>query len=353
MRFNQESAQDTRQNIAWINNLRLIAMFAVVVLHTASPLLFYHKGNPIQDWLIADIYNALVRFAVPVFVMITGALLLHRDYELGDFLKKRLGRLILPFLFWSTVYVLYRCYNEEFVFTDSIWANIRLILLQFQTGAYYHLWYVYLLIGLYLFIPVIGKFVKQASEKELLYFLGIWFLTVLVSKPYLSSFDTAIDLHNFTGYIGYMVLGYYLAYKNFHIRGLAYMAAAAFVMMVLIIVLGTHHLLLKNHELSTFFYEPISPFIILLSASAFLTAKHTVVKLSPILNKIIQNAGKLTLGIYFSHALILTLFDLAEINYTLFNPAFSIPVIALSCFLLSWLLVYVMSKIPFIKHLVG
>lgn len=83
MRFNQESAQDTRQNIAWINNLRLIAMFAVVVLHTASPLLFYHKGNPIQDWLIADIYNALVRFAVPVFVMITGALLLHRDYELG------------------------------------------------------------------------------------------------------------------------------------------------------------------------------------------------------------------------------------------------------------------------------
>jgi surface polysaccharide O-acyltransferase-like enzyme len=99
MTFNQESAQDTPQSIAWINNLRLIAMFAVVILHTASPLLFYHTGNPMQDWLVADIYNALVRFAVPVFVMITGALLLHRDYELGDFLKKRIGRLILPFLF--------------------------------------------------------------------------------------------------------------------------------------------------------------------------------------------------------------------------------------------------------------
>ena len=353
MTFNQENTQYTPQNITWINNLRLIAMFAVVILHTASPLLFYHKGNPMQDWLIADIYNALVRFAVPVFVMITGALLLHRDYELGDFLKKRLGRLILPFLFWSTVYILYRCYNEEFVFTDNIWANIKLILLQFQTGAYYHLWYVYLLIGLYLFIPILGKFVRQASEKELLYFLCIWFLTVLISKPYLSSFDTAIDLHNFTGYVGYLVLGYYLTYKKFHIRGLVYIAAATFLVTALIIIAGTHYLLLKSYEISTFFYEPISPFIILLSASAFLTAKHTAIKLNPALNKIAQNAGKFTLGIYFSHALILTLFDLAEINYTIFNPIFSIPVIALSCFLLSWLLVYLMSKIPFIKHLVG
>lgn len=353
MKFNQDSAQDAPQNITWINNLRLIAMFAVVVLHTASPLLFYHKGNPLQDWLVADIYNALVRFAVPVFVMITGALLLHRDYELGDFLKKRLGRLILPFLFWSTIYVLYRCYNEEFVFTDNIWANTKLILLQFQTGTYYHLWYVYLLIGLYLFIPILGKFVKQASEKELLYFLGIWFLTVLISKPYLSSFDTAIDLHNFTGYVGYLVLGYYLAFKKFHIRGQVYIAATTFVVTALIIIAGTHYLLLKSYEISTFFYEPISPFIILLSAGTFLTAKNTAVRLSPALGKIAQNAGKFTLGIYFSHALILTLFDLAEINYTIFNPIFSIPVIALSCFLLSWLLVYVMSKIPFIKHLVG
>ncbi|WP_419698610.1 acyltransferase [Mucilaginibacter sp. NFX135] len=353
MIFNQESAQGTPQNITWINNLRLIAMFAVVVLHTASPLLFYHKGSSMQDWLVADIYNALVRFAVPVFVMITGALLLHRDYELDDFLKKRLGRLIPPFLFWSTVYILYRCYNEEFTFTNSIWANTKLILLQFQTGAYYHLWYVYLLIGLYLFIPIIGKFVRQASEKELLYFLGIWLLTVLLSKPYLSGFDTAIDLQNFTGYMGYLVLGYYLAYKKFRIRGMVYIAAAIFVLTALIIIAGTHYLLLKNHELSTFFYEPISPFIILLSASAFLIARYTVVKLNPALNKIAQNTGKFTLGIYFSHALILTLFDLADVNYAIFTPMLSIPVIAVSCFLLSWLLVYVMSKIPFVKHLVG
>jgi surface polysaccharide O-acyltransferase-like enzyme len=119
MKFSEVVLQHKEQNINWINNLRLIAMFAVIVLHTASPLLFAYKGTSLQGWLVGDIYNALVRFAVPVFVMITGALLFHREYELGDFLKKRIGRLILPFFFWSLVYIGYQLYNEEIAFTSD------------------------------------------------------------------------------------------------------------------------------------------------------------------------------------------------------------------------------------------
>ena len=89
MKFSETIIQDNTQNITWINNLRLIAMFAVIVLHTASPLLFFYNNVPANNWIAADIYNAMVRFAVPVFVMITGALLLHREYELSGFLKKR------------------------------------------------------------------------------------------------------------------------------------------------------------------------------------------------------------------------------------------------------------------------
>src|SRR6267154_32982 len=95
------------QNLDWINSLRLIALVAVIVLHTAAIPLEQYGKIPLNDWLTADLYNALVRFAVPVFVMITGALLLHREYELGDFLKKRLGRIFTPFLFWSLVYIAY------------------------------------------------------------------------------------------------------------------------------------------------------------------------------------------------------------------------------------------------------
>src|ERR1039457_3873496 len=137
------------QNIDWINNLRLIALYAVIILHCSSPLLMQYGKVPLADWWTADFLNATVRFAVPVFVMITGALLLHREYEIGDFLKKRLTRVVVPFLFWSLVYIWYSWYNEEITFG----TNIKQVLHLLKYGSSYHLWYVYMLIGLYFFIP--------------------------------------------------------------------------------------------------------------------------------------------------------------------------------------------------------
>ncbi|WP_413668270.1 acyltransferase [Mucilaginibacter sp. Mucisp86] len=353
MKFSQTISLHKHQNINWINNLRLITMFAVVVLHTASPLLFRVKGVPINDWLAADIYNAVVRFSVPVFVMITGALLLQREYELKDFLKKRFGRLIPPFIFWSLIYIGYKLYNEEIELSDNIWLNIKLVLQQLQTGSYYHLWYVYLLMGLYLFIPVISKFVRNATEKEILYFLGIWFLTVILSRPYLTMLDPGIDLHNFTGYIGYLVLGYYLAYRPLKFKNIALIAVLVFVLCTLSITLGTYFISLKTKNLNTFFYEPISPFIAILSSSAFLMARFIKVNLNPVVNNIISNIGKYTLGLYLSHALILNFLELNDITYKIFNPVFSIPLVALLTFSLSSLVIFVMSKLPLLKHVAG
>jgi len=98
-------------NIDWINSARIVALYAVIILHCTSLLLMQFGKVSMADWLTADALNALVRWAVPVFVMITGALLLHREYEIGDFLKKRLVRVVVPFLFWSLVYVGYSLYN--------------------------------------------------------------------------------------------------------------------------------------------------------------------------------------------------------------------------------------------------
>src|ERR1700750_3205314 len=108
-------------NIDWISNLRLVALYAVIILHVTSLLLMQYGKVSISDWMVADFFNAVVRFAVPVFVMVTGALLLHREYEIGDFLKKRLVRVVIPFLFWSLVYVGYSLYNEDITFTNDVW----------------------------------------------------------------------------------------------------------------------------------------------------------------------------------------------------------------------------------------
>jgi surface polysaccharide O-acyltransferase-like enzyme len=337
------------QNIDWISNLRLIALYAVIILHCSAPLLMGYGKVPLADWWAADIFNALVRFAVPVFVMITGALLLHREYEIGDFLKRRLSRVVVPFLFWSLVYIWYSWYNEEITFGGDVWANIRQVLHLLKYGSSYHLWYVYMLIGLYFFIPIIGKFVRNAGEKEILYFLVVWFAVMALTQPYLSRYNPAVDMHYFAGYAGYLVLGHYLAFKEFNLKSPRLWMIMLFVVGVAIVSVGTYLIIPYPKWPGTMFYEPVSPGVLILSASIFIAVKYTVPKVSPSVIRVRDFVGKYNYGIYLGHALVLYfLEDPFGISYKLCTPFVSIPLTALICFLITLLLVWIINKLPFV-----
>jgi surface polysaccharide O-acyltransferase-like enzyme len=339
-------------NLDWINNLRFVALFAVIILHTTSPVLETYNKGPLNIWLVGDFYNSLVRFAVPVFVMISGALLLHRDYDLGDFLKKRLIRIVIPFLFWSLVYVGYEFYNEDLTYTGDTWETIRQILHLLKYGSSYHLWYVYMLIGLYLFVPIISKFVRNATRNEILYFLIVWFVVMLLGQPYLARFMPQIDVRYFGGFVGYLVLGHYLAFKPLPNK-LTGLWAALFVFCLALISVGTYLLFKHYNGISTLLYEPLSPSIALMASAVFMLGRTWIPKVPAILIKIRDFAGKYNYGIYLSHALILSLLSDNDINYTLFNPLISIPCVALVCLSLSLLLVFIINKLPFGKYVSG
>jgi len=340
--------------IDWISNLRLIALYAVIVLHCTSPLIMQFGKVSTADWLTADFLNALVRFAVPVFVMITGALMLHREYGLGDFFKKRLTRVVIPFLFWSLVYIWYSWYNEEISFGSDAWLNVKQVLHLLKTGSSYHLWYVYMLIGLYFFIPVIGKFVRHASEKEVLYFLIVWFGVMLITQPYLSRYNPSVDMHYFAGFAGYLVLGHYLAFKDFDVKYLRLWMVLLFTVSLAAITLGSWLIAPYPQWPVTMFYEPVSPLVLTLAGSMFMICKLTVPKVSPVITRIRDFAGRYNYGIYLSHALVLYfLDDPFGISYKLCTPIISIPLTALICFTISLLLVWIISKIPLGKWVAG
>lgn len=337
------------QNIDWISNLRVIALYAVIILHCSSiPLIAYGK-IPMTDWWQADFFNAIVRFAVPVFVMITGALLLHREYEPWSFLKKRLSRVVIPFLFWSLVYVWYSWYNEEITFGNDVWANIRQVLHLLKYGSSYHMWYVYMLIGLYFFMPVLSKFVRHASEKEIIYFLVIWLAVMLITQPYLSRFNPVVDMHYFAGFAGYLVLGHWLAFKEFKTKHLRLWLLLLAIACILIIAFGSRLLLGYPKYPGTMLYEPVNPVVVLLSSSLFLLARLTTVKTSPAFNRVRNFADKYTYGLYLAHPLILYfLDDPFGISYQFAAPVISIPVTALIAFIISLALVWLINKIPVI-----
>jgi len=334
------------QNIDWINSLRLIALIAVIVLHvSAIPLGLYGKVS-LNTWLTADFYNALVRFAVPVFVMITGALTLHREYELGAFLKKRLSRLVVPFLFWSLVYIWYSWYIEILVFTGNVRTDIELVLHELKYGASYHLWYVYMLIGLYFLNPVISIFVHNATKKQLQYFLAMWLITMLITEPGISRFNPQVDLHNFSGYAGYLVLGHYLTFHVNYSRRLVNGIWLLLFSLLLVITIGTY-LLYKYTTLGTLFYEPLGLPVAFLATSIFLLGRFSKVQLPNNLLKFKNFACPYNYGIYLSHALVLHFLDVPfNITYKLCTPIWSIPLTALVCFIISLLLVWLLSKLP-------
>src|ERR1700761_4969604 len=271
-------------NIDWINSLKLISLIAVIILHVAAIPLGQYGHIAVKTWLAADFYNALVRFSVPVFVMITGALLLHREYALSDFLKKRLGRIFTPFLFWSLVYVAYSWHNEDFVFSDTnVWSNIKLVLHLLKVGSSYHLWYVYMLIGLYFFIPVIGKFVRNAAKQEIEYFLIVWLAVMFLAQPYLARYNPQFDMHYFLGYAGYLVLGHYLTY---HITERKYLSTVMFILFAITLVsimAGSYFLYKANHN-QTLLDEPLNPVVVILASSMFLAVRFSKLKVPRFIN---------------------------------------------------------------------
>ncbi len=348
----KNNVNDTAKPLGWISNLRTIALFAVIMLHCSAPLLADYAKVPRRLWLAADFYNALTRFAVPVFVMITGALLLGREEDIYNFLKKRLSRVVLPFLFWSLVYIAYAYYNEDITYTGNALTTVIQILHQLKYGSSYHLWYIYMLIGLYLFIPILGKFVRNVGQEEMLYFLLVWLLVMLFNQPYLLRYNPQFDTRYFAGYIGYLVSGYYLVNIKLTYKYIAPVMAVLFLSGVIVIAWGT--LLLYDHYngISTLMYEPLSWPVVILSSAIFILMRFVKIKAASIFISLRDFTGKYNYGIYLAHALILTLLDDPDLtgfslSYKSFNPYFSIPLTALVCFMLSLLLVYLVNKLPF------
>ncbi|HTH82492.1 MAG TPA: acyltransferase family protein, partial [Mucilaginibacter sp.] len=248
----------------------------------------------------------------------------------------------------SLVYVWYSWYNEEMVFGNDTWTNIKMVLHQLKYGSSYHLWYVYMLIGLYFIIPIISKFIQNATKREVEYFLLIWLVVMLLKQPYISRFDPQVDLHYFAGYIGYLVLGHYLTFYVKERKHIVKTMFLIFVGVLCMIFWGTYLLYKYNTGLITLLYEPLGPAIVLSSSAIFLMGRFSTVKSPAFITKAKNFTGEYNFGIYLSHALVLYFLEDFGINFQLCAPLISIPVTAMICFILSLLLMWLIKKIPYI-----
>jgi len=344
--------QHQEKNYLWADDLRAFATIGVIVLHVSAKIVNQFGTVSVSDWWIGNVFDSLVRFCVPIFLMLTGALILPKTYRLKTFFKKRIARILLPFLFWSLIYIAYKIYLKwEQGYEMDLWQTYSYIVYQLKTGASYHLWYVYMLIGIYLVIPLISKWIVNSSGKEIFYYIIVWICVLLLNLPAINSFVPNIDFSYFSGYLGYPVLGYLLAHKIGSKRAQP-IGIALFVVGTTATMLGTY---VSSHYDGTFngyFYIYLSPNVIVASAGVFLFFRHHSLPLGK-LRCVTNRIGKYSFGIYLSHVFVLErLFDNGLIP-SFINPVIGIPCVAMLCLVLSFAITYLLHKIPLGKYIAG
>lgn len=373
------------QHIVWLDVVRFIAMFTVVCCHCTDPFNFYPGTAPnigeIKLW--GAIYGSVLRPCVPLFVMITGALLLPVRGDASTFYKKRIPRVFYPFLIWSVLYNLFPWitgllglnpqiildffpYAGEEVMQQSFSVSLEYILMipfNFSILAV-HMWYIYLLIGLYLYLPVFSAWVEKASERAKLMFLLAWGVTLLLPYYYqfvsnylwgTCSWNSFGMLYAFAGFNGYLLLGHYLKNLEWSLKKTLTIGIPMFAVGYAVTFLGFRHITALpeyTDEMLELFFTYCSLNVVMMTIPVFMLAKKVKVN-SERMKKALANLTVCGFGIYMIHYFFTgpSVVLMRAINMPI---GLQIPVAAILAFAVSWGLVWLIYRAGKVaKYIVG
>ncbi|MDO6187563.1 acyltransferase [Bacteroides thetaiotaomicron] len=373
------------QHIVWLDVVRFIAMFTVVCCHCTDPFNFYPGTAPnigeIKLW--GAIYGSVLRPCVPLFVMITGALLLPVRGDASTFYKKRIPRVFYPFLIWSVLYNLFPWitgllglnpqiildffpYAGEEVMRQSFSVSLEYILMipfNFSILAV-HMWYIYLLIGLYLYLPVFSAWVEKASERAKLMFLLAWGVTLLLPYYYqfvsnylwgTCSWNSFEMLYAFAGFNGYLLLGHYLKNLEWSLKKTLAIGIPMFAVGYAVTFLGFRHITALpeyTDEMLELFFTYCSLNVVMMTIPVFMLAKKVKVN-SERMKKALANLTVCGFGIYMIHYFFTgpSVVLMRAIDMPI---GLQIPVAAILAFAVSWGLVWLIYRAGKVaKYIVG
>ena len=342
-----------------VDLIRTVAILGVLLLHAANDLTIQQINDlEIWRWCTVDVYQSIGRMGVPLFVMLTGALLLapSKNEEIGVFFKKRFARIGLPFVFWAVAYFLWDIYVENQQVSTGFFVQGIL------TGPYFQFWYLYMLMGLYLLTPILRLIVAQASEKLFRYFLAIWFVGVSLVPliTTFSSYDVNPNLFAIPGYVGYFVLGAYLVNVRIRRKYLVVLLALG----IALTAIGTFQVSRTiGGGTSFYFQEYLSPTMILSSISFFLLLNTFR---SPIeqayakgswRRRLMAAISENTLGIYLFHMMIIYTLQNGLLGVTLngntVNSIIGVPLMVAIVLLVCLAVLVPLKKVPVLKRLIG
>lgn len=352
--------QNKHERVFYFDILRTIACICVIIIHATGEIVD-HADVFAGEFVFATAINSLARIAVPLFVMISGALMLDENYNFTvEKQKKHIKKILIFFVFWSV------CYCVFFQIIRPIMKNTQIsikdIILNLLTG-YHHLWYCFMIIGIYLFLPLFRLWVKKENKKYIQYFLILAFIfnfffrqIAEIGVKFTDWFYPVEYIFLNRGYLDYVggfsfyyILGWYI--KNFPPKKTKFLYAGG-ILGYLISSVGSV-LLSRALGEQCLTLVSFSPNVALHTAAIFVFAQAHFQKDShTAISKFTHSIAKYSLGIYGIHELVRVCCSIAFETLKINNSLIIVPVSIILTFIISYLACFIMSKLPLLKKVV-
>lgn len=336
------------KNKNYIYLLKIIACFLVIINHTNSNI--FLNATTKLPWFISIITFFLSKMAIPIFMMITGALILNKNYDYKKVIKK-VFKYITILILISIIYN-YFIYNSK----DSI---IQFIIKIHNNQIYYPLWYLYFYIALLLSMPILQKMVKNMNNSDFIIFFIISFglcgSFYSLAPYYYPSISQTNYFNFFWTYLGFVLLGYFIEERvDFKKINKMKLLLFSFLLIIFPVINSlVAYIRMSNNEYYMFL-DNFSLFTIAIPATALFIIVKKLYSLGENnrINKAIKVIAKTTLIIYLIHGMLITpiwpvydyLNKYLQINISMYIYEILLFII---CFTIAWIII----KIPYLNKL--
>lgn len=328
------------------DDLRILSTIGVVLIHASAPAIQEFGLLSPVNWGIACGFGSVARPAVPLFFMLSGMLLIPKVHEPWSFLRRRVSRVLLPFLVWSMIYVWVQPSGDERS------APVR-FLTSLVEGASYHLWFVHVLLAAYLALPIIGPWARSAGRTGLQYFLVIWGLAQVLGTWNVDHWFVRSEAGLFMGHLGYLVLGYYLSILPVDQLRWRRIGWSLFVTGTILTLAGTAWSSYRLGAFQDHLFSYTSPNVVIAAAGLMMLLRAEALPSFDRWPTARQVMAECSYGVYLVHILVLGGLDHVGLTWRTIHPLIGVPMITLVCFLLSVLVVRAVRALPFGDKLVG
>jgi surface polysaccharide O-acyltransferase-like enzyme len=340
------AAAEAPGRLAYADRVRILGAGAVVVQHAAQQGLL-RAELPAGDFWLCGAIVASTKWAVPAFVMLSGALLLGRPEPPAGFYARRFWRVGVALLFWSLFYLGLRALGRSY---DEGVAGLARRLLAGQ--PYFHMPFLFVIAGLYAVTPLLWPFVAAAPPAERRRAAGALLAGGFLlegSMMLLGSAPTAFS--RFVPYLGYYLAGDALREAGRSaaaLRRAAWLAPAA----AGAALLGAGALLRAGSGAWRYPFEYLSPTVIALSLAAFV-ALQARAPAGGRSSRLAADCAAASLGIYLIHPALLVAMGRLGLSAQTLPPALAVPLVASAAFLASWALTSALRRLPAVRWIVG